>query len=65
MIAELQHMPLSEAFLCLDCASIGNCSSARAACGSVQVHPIAAWLNHRKPVSTGDGVVAEDSYAQS
>ena len=48
MIAELAHIPLSEAFLCLDCDAVGNCGSSCAKCGSVQVFPVQRWLD-RKP----------------
>lgn len=51
MIAEPQHIPLSEAWLCLDCTSIGNSGSCCPRCGSVQLHPVQAWLDRKVKTS--------------
>lgn len=44
-IAELQHIPLERAFLCLDCASIGNSSAWCPACASQNIHSLAQVLD--------------------
>jgi len=47
MIAELLHMPLDEAYLCLDCNAVGNCGTECAACKSSHVFAIQKWLDRK------------------
>lgn len=43
--AALEHIPLSSAYLCQDCDSIGNCSSFCPACASPALMGLAGVLN--------------------
>ena len=49
--AALQHMPLTYAYLCQDCESIGNCASQCPACASPALMGLAGVLN-RESAST-------------
>ena len=44
-IAEMQHIPLTSAFLCADCASVGNSSSWCPACSSTHIQSLAQVLD--------------------
>lgn len=46
----LQHMPLSAAYLCQDCNSVGNCSSHCPACASGALLALSTVLD-RKPAA--------------
>ena len=41
----LQHIPLSSAYLCQDCNSIGNCARQCPACASEVLMSLSAVLN--------------------
>ena len=36
---------LKKAYLCIDCESLSECSTICPACSSLNVHPLASWLN--------------------
>lgn len=44
---ELQHMPLSTAWLCQDCNSVGNCAKQCPACASSVLMSLATVLDGR------------------
>lgn len=44
-----QHMPLSDAYLCEDCHSVGNCAEQCPACASAALMCLARVLNRAKP----------------
>jgi ferredoxin len=44
---ELQHMPLSAAWLCQDCNSVGNCAKQCPACASSVLMSLATVLDGR------------------
>ena len=44
-LAEMQHIPLGQAFLCADCASVGNSSSGCPACSSTHIQSLANVLD--------------------
>ena len=54
-IAEMQHIPLGSAFLCADCASVGNSSSWCPACSSTHVQSLAQVLDRQLRVRYGVG----------
>ena len=58
-IQKMVHLPLSEAYLCQDCHSIGNCSVSCPACGSGAVAMMEPWLSERKPPQTAMVVYRE------
>ena len=41
----MQHMPLSNAYLCQDCSCIGNCAEQCPACASLALMGLAGVLN--------------------
>jgi len=43
-VAELQHFPLSEAFLCSDCQHVHNSSQKCPACASREMQPLTKWV---------------------
>jgi len=43
-VAELQHFPLSEAFLCSDCQHLHNSSQKCPACASREIQPLTKWV---------------------
>lgn len=43
--ASMQHMPLSSAYLCQDCNSVGNCSKQCPACASSVLMALATVLD--------------------
>jgi len=45
-VAELQHIPLNQAYICLeaDCGAIGNSNSWCPACNSTKVWPVTRWV---------------------
>jgi hypothetical protein len=50
----LQHIPLSSAYLCQDCNSIGNCANQCPACASEVLMSLSVVLNREvEPVSEG------------
>lgn len=48
--AAMQHMPLSCAYLCEDCHSVGNCSERCPACASTALINLAGILNREPPM---------------
>lgn len=44
-LAPLHAFPLAEAFLCLDCEAVGNCSTGCPACASAHLARLDTWLN--------------------
>ena len=44
----MQHMPLSNAYLCQDCNCIGNCAEQCPACASLALMGLAGVLNRSK-----------------
>jgi ferredoxin len=42
---KMQHMPLTSAYLCQDCNSVGNCASQCPACASEVLMGLAAVLD--------------------
>jgi len=44
----MQHMPLSNAYLCQDCSCIGNCAEQCPACASLALMGLAGVLNRNK-----------------
>ena len=44
----MQHMPLSNAYLCQDCNAIGNCAEQCPACASLALMGLAGVLNRSK-----------------
>ena len=54
----LQHIPLTSAYVCLDCNSVGNCSRQCPACASEVLMGLAAVLNRE----VDDVPVQEYSY---
>ena len=46
--ADLQHMPVSNAYLCSDCHSIGNCAEYCPACASQSILALGPILNREK-----------------
>jgi hypothetical protein len=55
----LTCMPLAEAYLCLDCSTVGNGARACPACASAAVLSLATVLDGRPPEPTAewDGVL--------
>ena len=51
-LAEMQHIPLAQAFLCADCASIGNSSAWCPACSSTHIQSLAQALNRKIATSS-------------
>jgi len=45
-IAELQHFPLAQAYICLeiDCGAVGNSNSWCPACSSRKIYPLVKWI---------------------
>ena len=43
-IAELQHFPLTEGYLCNDCQSLHNSNSECPACASKSIDPVTRWI---------------------
>ena len=58
---ELQHMPLSAAWLCQDCNSIGNCAKRCPACASSVLMSLATVLDRRGEDTEEVQVVEYDS----
>ena len=54
-IEEMQHIPLATAFLCADCASVGNSSSWCPACSSTHVQSLANVLDRQLRVRDAEG----------
>ena len=50
-LAEMKHIPLGQAFLCVDCASVGNSSAWCPACSSTSIQSLAQVLDRQ----SGDG----------
>jgi len=46
-IVSMQHIPLTSAYLCQDCNSVGNCSVQCPACASEALLGLAGVLNRR------------------
>lgn len=46
----MQHMPLSNAYLCEDCHAVGNCAEQCPACASEALMGLAGVLNREQPV---------------
>jgi uncharacterized Fe-S center protein len=46
----MQHMPLSNAYLCEDCHCVGNCAEQCPACASEALMGLASVLNREQPV---------------
>jgi hypothetical protein len=57
--AALDHIPLSSAYLCQDCDSIGNCASYCPACASPVVMGLAGVLNRETAATGGALAVVE------
>jgi len=47
-VATMQHIPLSAAYLCEDCDSIGNCSERCPACASEALICLSGVLNREE-----------------
>ena len=43
----LNSIPLAQSFFCVDCESIGNCSTHCPACASTHIARLSAWLNRQ------------------
>ena len=43
-VAELVHMPLKAAYLCLDCQAVHNSNSYCPACASTTIQPLTKWV---------------------
>ena len=59
----LQHIPLSAAYLCQDCNSIGNCARQCPACASEVLMSLSGVLNREaEPVAQAAYGIAQPSY---
>ncbi len=58
--ASMQHMPLSSAYLCQDCSSVGNCSKQCPACASSVLMALATVLDREEREEENSKVLAFD-----
>jgi hypothetical protein len=48
--SRMQHIPLTSAYLCQDCSSVGNCANQCPACASTALLGLSAILNRETDV---------------
>ena len=57
--ADMQHIPLSSAFLCQTCQEVGNCERQCPACASINLMPLASVLDRPQSRSEAQGARGE------